>query len=133
MNDLSLKIRISALTKAHIARYRIIFFCLALLVLIVVPTRPVGVADGLPTDHPLDLWIALLLGRGVFHPPLPDRAGPGRRLLLALLVIALCKIAVAAATLPHGLAARYYANADFEGPHEAYIEYRLYGAPHMEA
>ena len=58
-------------------RYRIIFFCLALLVLIVVPTRPVGVADGLPADHPLDLWIVLLLVGGFFHPPLADRARPG--------------------------------------------------------
>ncbi|MDA2932451.1 glycosyltransferase family 39 protein, partial [Nitrospinae bacterium AH-259-F20] len=34
--------------------------------------------------------------------------------------------------LPHGLAARYYANADFQGSPEASIEYRLAGATRID-
>ena len=89
-------------------------------------------ADGLPANHPLDLWIVLLLVGEFFI--LPWRIEPvrARRLLLALLVIALCKIAVASATLPHSLATHYYANADFKGQHEVSIEYRLDGATRID-
>ncbi len=117
---------------AHATRYRILFFCLALLVLIAVPSRPVGVADGLPADHPFDLWVVLLLVGGFFI--IPWRLEPRRapRLALLLLAVALAKLALSAASLPHGLVARYHANANFQGPPEASIEYRLDGATRID-
>ncbi|MFQ6672345.1 MAG: hypothetical protein ACE5KY_03520, partial [Candidatus Tectimicrobiota bacterium] len=113
---------------ASTTRNRILLFGLALVVLIAVPSRPVGVADGLPADHPLDLAIILLLVGGFFILPWQTDRKRLRRLVIALLVVALGKLAVAAASLPHGLVARYYANAAFQGPPEASVEYRLGGA-----
>jgi hypothetical protein len=113
-------------------RYRVVFFLLALLVLIALPARPVGVADGLPADHPLDLWIVLVLVGGFFVLPWRIERHRAPRLALALLAVAIVKLALATTSLPHGLAARYYANAAFEGPPEASLEYRLPGATRLD-
>lgn len=91
-----------------------------------------GLADGLPVDHPLELWIVLLLVGGFFIAPWSIDSPQAPRLALVLFAIALLKLALATTSLPHGLVARYYANADFHGPPEASIEYRLPGATRID-
>jgi hypothetical protein len=123
---------LSLFSMSPATRYRIAFFLLALFVLIALPTRPVGVADGLPANHPLDLCIALLLVGGFFVLPWRIERHKAPRLVLILLAVALGKLAFATTSLPHGLVARYYANADFQGPPEPSIEYRLDGATRID-
>ncbi len=91
-----------------------------------------GLADGLPINHPLELWIVLLLVGGFFIAPWSIDRHQAPRLALVLFAVALLKLALAASSLPHGLVARYYANADFHGPPEASIEYRLPGATRID-
>lgn len=98
----------------------------------VVPTKPIGFADGLPADHPLDLWIVFLLVGGFFIAPWSIDPPRVPRLALVLLAVGLLKLALATTSLPHGLVARYYANPDFQGPPEASIEYRLPGATRID-
>ncbi len=108
------------------------FFASVLVVVLGVPSRPTGLADGLPIDHPLEIWIALGLAGAFFV--LPWRVEPARapRLALALVVVALAKLALAGVSLPEGLRAHYYANADFQGPPERSLEWRLDGATRLD-